>query len=216
MLLMASVSSIVKEIISGNKLLQEAMAQQIMSYGATAERIKERVEEAYGKKVKESAIVMALRRQAEQTTKKEDRQIKIKSEIIMKTGLAYISFQRTGDFLEKMEKFHKRIEPEKDTFNIIQGNHEISVITNQKNTPKVKELLGRQPLTEENNLVALSISLGKDFAYTPGVIYTITRKLYWESVNIFEVITTATELTLLLLEKDAVKAYTAINELMKN
>lgn len=213
---MASVSSIVKEIISGNKLLQEAMAQQIMSYGATAERIKERVEEAYGKKVKESAIVMALRRQAEQTTKKEDRQIKIKSEIIMKTGLAYISFQRTGDFLEKMEKFHKRIEPEKDTFNIIQGNHEISVITNQKNTPKVKELLGRQPLTEENNLVALSISLGKDFAYTPGVIYTITRKLYWESVNIFEVITTATELTLLLLEKDAVKAYTAINELMKN
>lgn len=216
MLLMASVSSIVKEIISGNKLLQEAMAQQIMSYGATAERIKERVEEAYGKKVKESAIVMALRRQAEQTTKKEDRQIKIKSEIIMKTGLAYISFQRTGDFLEKMEKFHKRIEPEKDTFNIIQGNHEISVITNQKNTQKVKELLGRQPLTEENNLVALSISLGKDFAYTPGVIYTITRKLYWESVNIFEVITTATELTLLLLEKDAVKAYTAINELMKN
>lgn len=213
---MASVSSIVKEIISGNKLLQEAMAQQIMSYGATAERIKERVEEAYGKKVKESAIVMALRRQAEQTTKKEDRQIKIKSEIIMKTGLAYISFQRTGDFLEKMEKFHKRIEPEKDTFNIIQGNHEISVITNQKNTQKVKELLGRQPLTEENNLVALSISLGKDFAYTPGVIYTITRKLYWESVNIFEVITTATELTLLLLEKDAVKAYTAINELMKN
>lgn len=213
---MASVSGIVKEIISGNKLLQEAMAQQIMSYGATAERIKERVEEAYGKKVKESAIVMALRRQAEQTTKKEDRQIKIKSEIIMKTGLAYISFQRTGDFLEKMEKFHKRIEPEKDTFNIIQGNHEISVITNQKNTQKVKELLGRQPLTEENNLVALSISLGKDFAYTPGVIYTITRKLYWESVNIFEIITTATELTLLLLEKDAVKAYTAINELMKN
>ena len=212
---MASVSSIVKDIINGNKLLQEAMAQQIMSYGATAERIKERVENAYGKKAKESAIVMALRRQAEQTTKKEAGQIEIKSEIIMKTGLAYLSFQRTGDFLEKMEKFHKRIEPEKDTFNIIQGNHEISVITNQKHTQKVKELLGKQPLTEENNLVALSISLGKNFAYTPGVIYAITRKLYWESVNIFEVITTATELTLLLLEKDAVKAYTAINELTK-
>ena len=62
---MASVSSIVKDMVNGNKLLHEATCQGILNYAAVAEKIKERVEKEFGKPVKESAIVMALRRYSE-------------------------------------------------------------------------------------------------------------------------------------------------------
>ena len=49
---------------------------------------------------------------------------------------------------------------------------------------------------------------------TPGIIFEVTRKLYWEDVNIFELITTATELTFIFRQKDSLKAYKAIEELI--
>lgn len=212
---MASVSSIVKELVTENKLLQEGMRQGLLSYGAVAEKIKARVENEHGSKVKESAIVMALRRYSENVSKKESKKIKISSDILMKTGLAYLSITKTPDVLNKLEKFYRNINAEKDTLNIIHGNHEISIITNQKYGKKIKELIGRSHVkSEEVNLVSLSINLGRDFLYTPGIIFTVSRKLYWDDVNIFELITTATELTLLFQQRDAMKGYNAINELL--
>jgi len=214
---MASVSGIVKNIAMENKLLSEGIRQGILSYGAVAEKIKKRVENELGSSVKESAIIMALRRHSETVSRKEEgKPFHLKSEIIMKTGLAYTSFSKMPDFPEKLERFYKTLNPEKDTFNIIHGNYEISIITNEKHSAKIKELLGKDNLkAEEKGLVSLSVTLGKDFAYTPGVIFTVTRKLYWDNVNIFELLTTSTELTFLFQQKDAMRAYNAITELMK-
>ncbi len=214
---MATVSSAVRGIAESNKLVQEAMRQGIASYGALAERLKEAVENETGKKVKESAIVMALRRHSENLSKKDARErIKLGSEIIMKTGLAYLSFAKIPNFLERLEEFYRKLNHERDTLNIIHGNYEISVITNEKHRKKIKELLGKESLkSEESGLVSISLTLGKDFAYTPGILFEVTRKLYWSGINIFELITTATEMTFLFQQKDAIKAYGAIQELVK-
>ena len=212
---MASVSSIVKDVVKGNKLLHEAARQGILSYGAVAERIKKRVESAFGSPVKESAIVMSLRRYAETAAEKEsERRLEIKSEMILKTELAYVSFAKTPDFLKKIETFYGELNPEKDIFNVIQGNYEISIITNGKYMEQLEKLLGKDVSVKEKELVSLSITFEKGFSYVPGIIFSITRKLYWESVNIFELITTPTELTFLFQQKDAMKAYNAIQEMM--
>jgi len=214
---MASVSSIVKKIVSQNKLLQEGMRQELLSYGAVADTIKRKVENEFGAKVKESAIVMALRRFSEMNAKKEsEKRLAIKSEIIMKTGLGYMSIRKDPTFLEKLEKFYKKLDHEKGTFNVIQGNYEIQILTNEKYISKIKQLLGSDMvIAEENDLVSISLTLGKEFAHTPGILFEVTRKLYWEDVNIFELLTTATELTLIFQQKYATKAYEAINDLIR-
>ena len=213
---MASVSSIVKDMVNGNKLLHEATCQRILNYAAVAEKIKERVEKEFGKPVKESAIVMALRRYSETAAAKDAvRQPSIKSEIIMKTGIAYLSFSKMPDFLEKLRTFYKELDPRRDIFNVIQGNYETAIITNGKYMQRLKKLLETGSISvNERELVSISITFAKDFSYTPGIIFSVTRKLYWEGINIFEIITTPTELTFLFHQKDAMKAYNAINELM--
>ena len=65
-------------------------------------------------------------------------------------------------------------------------------------------------------MVALTIIFdSKDFLNTPGVIFTAIRKIAWEQINIYEIISTMTELTFILGKKDSMKAYNALQELVK-
>ena len=73
---MVTVSHIVKKIVNERPVLQETIIEGIISYGALAEKIKPYIERELGKRVKEPAIVMALRRYSDEITKKSSKRIK--------------------------------------------------------------------------------------------------------------------------------------------
>ena len=212
---MQGTSAAVRKIVSGSKLLNEGMRQGILSHAAVARRIKPRVEAQIGKKAAEPAIIMALRRCSEEIRgKSKSEKLGIGNEISMKTGLSYLSFSRTPRYLEKLLEFCKKTDAGRETFNLIQGDHEFAVIASRKHSGKIRKLIGESSLRiQENDLVSISMSFSKDFAYTPGMIYAITRKLYWDGINVFELITTATQLSLLFEQKNATRAYDSICEL---
>ena len=76
-------------------------------------------------------------------------------------------------------------------------------------------LKGEKILNKEFDLVSLTIVFeGKNFLLTPGVIFTAIRKLPWEQINIFEIISTMTELSFILGKKDSMKAYNVLQDLI--
>ncbi len=209
----------VKRIVGERPLLQEGLRQGIISYAALAERLKPAVEQQTGKEASDAAIIMALRRHSEGLKSSDVREIRFAqhTELILKTNLVYFSAKRSPQLFRKLEALYRSFNRDTDdTFNVINGNHEISIITNEKNEGKVADALGSEHLTtKERNLVSISMNLEKDFAYTPGVLFAVTRKLYWDNINIFEVVTTATELTLIFQKKDSMRAYASIEELVE-
>ena len=79
----------------------------------------------------------------------------------------------------------------------------------------MKFLKGEKIINKESNLVALTMRFADDFIHTPGVIFTIIRKLAWENINIFEVVSTLSEMTLILRKADSIKAYEALQRLVE-
>lgn len=77
-----SVSSCVKRIIDKTPFINEMLVKGILSYSNYASSIKKDVEESYGKLVKHSAIVMAIRRYGDELRAKEE--MKEKLMLIMK------------------------------------------------------------------------------------------------------------------------------------
>jgi len=69
-------------------------------------------------------------------------------------------------------------------------------------------------LNKETGLVALSIGFKGDFFHTPGVIFTVVRRLAWDDINIYEIISTMTELTLILHKKDSMRAYESLQDVI--
>lgn len=219
---MVTVSAIAKKLVNEKPLLQEGLRQGIISFAALAERIKPQVEQQLGRKISEAAVTMALRRHGETLQASDVKSIRFEpgTQLTLKTNLVYFSVRRSRQLFRKLEELYKSFDYEAgETFNVIHGNYEVSIITSGKREKKVaaeiSELGAGQITTRERNLVSVSMSLDKDFPYTPGVLFAVTRKLYWDNINIFEIVSAATELTLIFQKKDAMKAYASLQELIE-
>jgi len=214
---MPTVSHLVKRYIADKPFLHEAISRDIVSFGNLAESIHGEIEEEMGKTVNHGAVVMALRRHAEEIGGKFSRQrFDYSSEIMMKTQIADLCFRKTRHLLKSLQKLSAQMDLDRgDLFNIISGNEEISIITNEKHVALVKKALADEDLlNEERSLVSLSLQFNKKFLHTPNVLFTILRNMAWENVNIIEIVSTYTELSLILSKEDAIKAYKVLQELV--
>jgi aspartokinase len=215
---MTTISYIVGKIINEKPLLQEAIIEGIVNFANLAENIKDDVRKELKKEVKESAIVMALRRHAEKLEAHHHNNFKIKSDIVLRSGLIDITVQKNTALFEKLEKIHKLVDYAKgDTLNIIHGNFETSIVFTDRYKEKMKELLRSLSIIHiEESLVSLTLNVSQKFIDTPGVLAQITRKLAWDNINIYELISTATEINIIVSKDDAMRCYKSLEEIMNN
>lgn len=217
---MVTISHTVKKIITSRPILQVALIEGVINFANLAKNLQPQIESELGKEVKRSAIVMALRRHGEELQKKTVVQppFHFNPEIVMKTNLCDICIVKTPSARRSIKEIYKVIDLEKgDTLNIIQGNYEITIVVPQKYLSTLKKILKEEKILNiEENLVSLTLSMTKEFLYTPGILSLATRKLAWEDINIFENISTLTELIFIVDEKDTVRAYNAFQEILKD
>ncbi len=215
---MVTISHVVQKLINDRVFIQEPMSKGIVSYGSLAKQLKPEIEEELGKEVKTHAIVMALRRYAGQLKQKHKTiSFDYSSEIIMKTDICDIAVLRSPTLLNKLKQLYGIVDFEKgDILNIIHGRYEVSIVTNERYRERSLDFLKREKiLNVEKDLVSLTLTFSEDFLYTSGVIFNIVRNIAWENINIFEIVSTSTELTFILNKKDAVKAYKTLEKLVK-
>jgi len=216
---MVTVSHIVKKIVSEQAFVEEALANGIISIGNLAEQIQPKIEKELNKKIKLPAIVMALRRYSDEISehRKKMKAFDYAGEILMKTNICDVNFVKSHTLMAKLKTIHNLVNFERgDTLNVIIGNNEVSIVINEKYMEKLlKFMLGEKVLNKEGGLVALTIIfISDDFIHTPGVIFNAVRKLAWENINIYEVVSTMTELTFILNKKDSMKAYDVLQEMV--
>ncbi|NOX71712.1 MAG: hypothetical protein GXO64_03375 [Candidatus Micrarchaeota archaeon] len=216
---MVTVSHIVQKYVEERPFIQESMIRGILSYGSLAEEMKEYVESELGKDVKVSAMAMALRRFSETLKKRYifEREPKA-AELIMKTNLCDICLVKSPSLAEKMRLLYGLVDFGKgETFNTIYGSYEVVIVANEKYKKKILQVLeGENVLNVEKGLVSLTLVYPEnaDFLHTQGVIFSATRRLVWENINIFEIISTNTELTFILSRNDLVSGYNALKNVV--
>jgi len=216
---MATISHIVKKLVSDKPFLEEALRSKIISYGSLAERLQPVIEQELGKEIKFSAVVMALRRYSDELATKYTtiKPFDFNGQITMKTNISDFTVLKTPSLVSKLKSAYNIVDYGRgDTLNFIIGSNEVSIIINEKHEGKLSKFLSEEKiLSKESGLVSLTIMFASDdFVHTPGVIFTVMRKLAWENINIFEIISTMTELTFILSKKDSMKAYNALYELV--
>lgn len=177
------------------------------------------IEKTLDKEVKESAIVMALRRYADEvhkhTTHPRDNQLSC--EIVMKTNICDFNVHKTENLLERLKELYDIVQISRGDFlNITIGNEEISIAVSDKYRPQVEHFLSNDEEFEfRDGLVSLTLIFSGDFLHTPGIIFQTLRKLAWENINVYEIISTMTELTVVITRDDSIKGYEALQEFIE-
>jgi len=216
---MSNVSQIVRNLVKGKPMVYDGLIEGVISHAALAEYLQEDIESELGEKIKLPAVVMAIRRYSEtlqDSMKLKKKDFKFNSEIIMKTGLADVTYVKSPSCMEKLKKVYGLVNYDKgETLNIIHGNYEITIVISEKHLSKLKEILkGEKLLNVEKDLVSLSISFSSDFLHTPGILAKVTRMLAWENINVYESISTMTELIYIIGSRDSARSYKALQDMV--
>ena len=149
---MVTVSHIVKKIVSGQPFVEEGLANGIISIANLAEQIQPKIEQELSKKIKLPAVVMALRRYADEISwhRKKTAKFDYTGEILMKTNICDFTVVKSTSLMAKLKTIHNLVNFERgDTLNVILGNNEVSIIINEKYMEKlVRFLSGEKTLNK--------------------------------------------------------------------
>jgi len=215
---MIPISHIVNKLVDERIYLHEALCNGIASYGSVAKYLKPFIEKELHREVEHFAIVTALRRYAEKIkTKFKDLEFNNKfSEVNLKTHIIDINVFRTAELFDKLKRFYDLINFEKgDILHVIYGRTHVAIVTNRRYKEKILKLLQNQKIKKiEEDLVALSFTVGKERLEEPGVLFKLTRSLAWENINVVEIISVDLEVTFIVDRKDANKGFNALEKLI--
>ena len=206
---MTTISHIVKDILNRQIFLQEAINNEIVSYNKLAHHLKPKIEAELGAEVKYSTIVMAIRRHAEKS--KNILQKPKFSYFIetIKTDILYVSLEESSTLLPKIQTLYSIVDFKKGgILNIIQGNFEITIIINKRYEEELLDILHEEKILERvEDIVSISLTYSNEFLFVPGVIYDVVRLISWENINIIDIITTVTEMSIIIAKKDLMRCY---------
>ena len=216
---MVTVAHVVENIVERRPFLEEAIAEGIINYAALAEKLKPEVEKELKKNVKQSAIMMALRRLSEKLKESFVGQAPVKfreSDLTIKSDLAEITFVKSPTTMDTIRRIYSMIDFQHGDFlTVTQGIYEVTVIVSKKYKKSIeKVLLDEKTIKSLDNLSSLTIKIPVTAINTVGVFYVITKSLNWANINIVEAVSTFTELTVILKEDDISLAFNVMKGLI--
>lgn len=211
---MVTISQAVEEIVKNKDFLEEGLNRGIINFSALAREIKPEVEKRLMRKVQGGAIVMALKRLS-QKSKRTERSRRFPFEmknITVRSDLAEYTYAASSTIAHSQEELLKSIRNVKNSFcNLSQGIFETTLIVKAGTAPLVEKFFkGERLISKFDNLSSLSIALPEETVQAPGVYYSILKALAWEGINVVEIFSTYTELTLVFDEKEIDRAFSVI------
>ena len=215
---MRTISSAVEDYIKSKPFLISALSQGIINLTSLSRIIKSDIEVSLKKEVKYGAIVMALKRLSNElefrTTFKIVKIIKDIGDITVRSSLVDYNFKVSETLLSNQAKLLAKVGNNDDFYTSSRGVNECNIVVSGNLISLVEDVLKNEILlSKQENLSSISIKLPSENVSIPGVYYFVFQRLSWEGINIYEVISTSNEFTILVNDDEVDKAFSIINRL---
>ena len=215
---MRTISSAVEDYIKSKPFLISALSQGIINLTSLSRIIKSEIEVSLKKEVRYGAIVMALKRLSTElefrTTFKIVKIIKDIGDITVRSSLVDYNFKVSETLLSNQAKLLSKVDNNDDFYTSSRGVNECNIVVSGNLISLVEDVLKDEVLlSKQTNLSSISIKLPAENVSIPGVYYFVFQRLSWEGINIYEVISTSNEFTILVNEDQVDKAFKVIKNL---
>ena len=213
-----SVSRKVRDIVDRTPFLRDVLRKGFLNYTNFAQDIMAEVSLACDKDVKESAIIMALRRYASELEKidKLDTSSAIQYTIVMHTNIVYLDYAKTPELVQQIGNIYKLVAQGgvNDFLNVIVGSSTVTIAISEKLLVHLEKITQTSTLLfRADDMVALSMVWGSEQIQKPGIVYESARRLAWNSINVLGIFSTIAELSFVIKRVDSFEAYRVLQDL---
>lgn len=215
---MVTVPQAVEKIIKRSRYLSEAMSKDLINSSSLARYIKQEIEGLVFKKVTTGSIIMAINR-LQGSFSAGYKQITIFKEapdMIVRSNLTLIYVKNSDNLLQKLSIIEKTGQNFQKKALFTYGRVETIILTNKINLEGIKKILKAEETIETfPNVSSITIHLPQDSVKTPGIFYFFIKSLAWEGVNILDILSTHSELTLIFKPEDINSAFGILQSLFE-
>ena len=213
---MKTIASCVNEILVSRPFLEEALSRDIINFSALAKDLNQTISEMLRKPVKEGAITMALRRYNPPVDIENIGRLKAVfknlGDITVRSNLSDFTFQNSTTLINSHSKVLEKINNNNQIFYAFtRGLFESNIIissSEKKSIAEVFKLIGLKDC-----LSTITLNLPEGNSEIVGLYYQIFKRLAWDNVTLYEVISTTNEFTILVEDHLVDKAFSVIKGL---
>lgn len=214
---MRSITQAVERVIAKSPFLIEVLSEGVGNHTAIARKIQPDVEAYLYEKVTLPSVSMALHRLAKSLVKPESPTefIKNLNDVTVRSNLTEYVFPNTELSQELMQALLKQQASEEGFFTLSRGIFESAVVIQTKQAEALQQELQKLPSVRVyKKLSAITIRLPEETLTIPGVYYPILKIFAQANVSFVEVISIATEFTILFEEEDIDVAFSELKRII--
>lgn len=216
---MITVSQVVDDLIKDSPFLEEGLEEGLINLSSLARQLKPKIEAKLYKDVQVGAIVMALKRLSISLAG-QPKDVRLKNvlqnlgDITVRSGISEFTYSNSPTLTQNQAEVMQKASEIKNSFlTITDGIYETSLFVSTNLTIYIEQIFNSENLKAKlTGLSSITIIIPEEATQIPGVYYSILKKLAWEGINIIEVISSFTELTIILEEKNVDKAFSALKK----
>jgi hypothetical protein len=211
---MNTLSGYVREILDESEVALSALLDGVLNLSAFAKKIQPEVARRARRDVSVGTIVVALCRYEVDVRKRGNLCPKVRVETIStRTGLAEVTFAKTQANKSHLRALHEKTELlDADMLTITSGIREISLIVPMALVAAVRKVFrGESPTLVLENLASLTVRFPAKYLHTPNTTFALLRPLALNRINLVEVVSTYTELTIVVAERDLERSFVVLN-----
>jgi len=214
-----TISSCVNEILVSRPFLEEALSRDIINFSALAKDLNQIISEMLRKPVKEGAITMALRRYKPPVDVENIGRLKNAfknlGDITVRSNLSDFTFQNSKTLINSHSKVLEKINNNNQIFYAFtRGIFESNIIISSSEKKSIVEVFKNEKLIGlKDCLTTITLNLPEGNSKIVGLYYQIFKRLAWDNVTLYEVISTTNEFTILVEDHLVDKAFSVIKGL---
>jgi len=217
---MITIGEIAKRLIQKTPFLEEALAEDLINISSLARKLKPQIEQALHKKVKDGAIVMALKRMNPEYHYKLNfglqQFVNNLGDFVIQSGLMHYTFENSKTLALRQRDLITKIAGDQVYYSASRGIFETTVVVSNSTTKLVENLFKNEKLIfKKYSLSSITLRLSLKRTKTTGFYFYILKKLALEKINIEEIISTTNEFTILVRDKDIDRAFSVLMKLKK-
>jgi aspartokinase len=216
---MKTIASCVEDIIKSTPFLEEGLSREIINFSALAKDLNQPISEMLRKPVKDGAIMMALRRHQQPLNLKNSGRLKKVfqnlGDITVRSNLSDFTFQNSSTLINSHSQILKTISENNQIFYAFtRGMFESNIIISTSEKESILKAFSKELLIgQQDKLSAISIYLPKGNSKIAGLYYQIFKRLAWERITLYEVVSTTNEFTIVVEDDLVDKAFSVIKGL---
>ena len=210
-----SISSAVRDELSFDLSIQDALARDYVNISALARMLLPRIEERVGRRVNRESVVTSLKRLrgVYSPASQQIREVIADSVVNVRTHVSKMSVEKTKKVLQIVSEMLSSYQE-----NFIQVSESLSAVTlifDQRLHKKVKEELSRADILEEgDDYAAIIVQSPPAIITTPGCVVSFYNQLARRHVNIEDTVSCHTDTIVVVRMKDVGRAFDALMDLI--